>query len=174
MISHIPELVKAGLSSWKIEGRMKSIHYVATVVKTYREALDLYWENPKSFRFRNEWLLELQKVSDRGFTTGFYFGADPGGMTETAHQLLSSQVQFAGLVLEHQKSDLALVEQRNRFAVGDWLEVLEPEGALYTFQVKNMYDESGAKIEAAPHPQQKVYVEVPKVIPPYSLLRRKV
>lgn len=174
MISHIPELVKAGLSSWKIEGRMKSIHYVATVVKTYREALDLYWESPENFRFQEEWLLELQKVSDRGFTTGFYFGADPGGMTEGTHQPLPSQVQFVGVVLDHQRSNLALVEQRNRFAVGDWLEVLEPKGAPYTFQVTNLYDESGTKIEAAPHPQQKVYLEVPKIIPPYSLLRRKV
>lgn len=174
MITHIPELVNAGLSSWKIEGRMKSIHYVATVVKAYREALDLYWEDPESFRFREEWLLELQKVSDRGFTTGFYFGKDPNGMEEAIDQSYSPQVQFVGLVLEQPKTDLALVEQRNRFAVGDWLEVLEPKGAPYTFQVKNLYDESGAKIEAAPHPQQKVYLEVPKVIPPYSLLRRRI
>lgn len=173
MISHVPALVRAGLDSWKIEGRMKSIHYLATVVKTYREALDLFWENPDSYSFREDWLLELQKVSDRGFTTGFYFGP-PHGDRETPAGRVPLPVQFVGLVLEHPYPDLALVEQRNRFAVGDTLEVLSPQGAPFTFRLEKLYDESGAPLDAAPHAQQKVYLEVPERITPYSILRRRV
>lgn len=173
MISHIPELVQAGLDSWKIEGRMKSIHYVATVVKTYREALDLYWEDPERYRFREEWLSELQKVSDRGFTTGFYF-RPPHLEEKEPGQRPSPEVQFVGLVLDHQFPGPALVEQRNRFGPGDWLEVLQPQGELIAFRLEKLYDESGAPIESAPHAQQKVYIEAPGQLAPYSILRRKV
>ncbi|HHY60145.1 MAG TPA: U32 family peptidase [Clostridia bacterium] len=172
MIAHIPDLARAGLDSWKIEGRMKSIHYVATVVKTYREALDLFWEDPERYRFRPEWLSELKKVSDRGFTTGFYFGQphreEPGKERERP------EVQFVGLVLDHPFPGLALVEQRNHFRVGDVLEVLEPEGEPSVFRLEELYDEAGAPLEAAPHARQRVYLAAPKKLTPYSLLRRRV
>ena len=175
MIHHIPELAHSGITSWKIEGRMKSIHYVATVVKAYREAIDLYWQNPAGYRFQSRWDDELEKVSDRGFTTGFYFeGAQRGCMVEEDSTTSSPKVAFVGLVLDNHSNGLTLVEQRNRFSVGDWLEVLEPKGHPFVFQLENMYDESGSKIQSAPHPQQKVFIEAPKQIIPNGILRRKI
>lgn len=175
MIHHIPELAEGGINSWKIEGRMKSIHYVATVVKAYREAIDSYWQNPADYEFQPRWDDELGKVSDRGFTTGFYFGeAKSGSMVEEGEAPSFANVEFTGLVLGTDTNGLTLVEQRNRFSIGDWLEVLQPEGIPFAFRLEKLYDESGNKIQSAPHPQQKVYLELPKPVEPHTLLRRRI
>lgn len=173
MIRHIPQLASAGLTSWKIEGRMKSIHYLATVVKVYREAMDAYFQNPEDYQFQSRWDDELQKVSDRGFTTGFYFeGAKKGCMVEEGEPASPPQVEFVGLVLGNESNGLTLVEQRNRFSVGDRLEVLEPHGDPYTFRLEKLLDENGSPIPAAPHPQQKVFIQAPKPIQLNGILRR--
>lgn len=173
MIRHIPQLAAAGLASWKIEGRMKSIHYLATVVKAYREAMDAYFQNPEGYQFQSHWEDELRKVSDRGFTTGFYFEESKRGcMVGDGEPAAASQVEFVGLVLGNDSNGLTLVEQRNRFFVGDLLEVLEPQGKPFTFQLERLYDEEGCAIQSAPHPQQKVFIHAPRPIQPNGILRR--
>lgn len=174
MIRHIPSLAKAGLASWKIEGRMKSIHYVATVTKAYREALDLFRQDPEAYQFQMRWEQELGKVTDRGFTTGFYFDSpNRNDMMENNKKQATPEIDFVGIVLDSSPRGQSLVEQRNRFRVGDWLEVLEPKGEPFGFQLEALFDEGGKKIEVAPHPQQKVWLETPRPIQVNGLLRRR-
>lgn len=174
MLENIPELICAGLSSFKIEGRMKSIHYVATVVKTYREAIDAYYRDPEGYVFQKEWLEEVSKVSDREYTTGFYF-SKPGS---DAHNYVTTKLprkyDFVGLVLDYDsEKKMALVEQRNRFAVGDVLEVFGPHTAPQAVEVKTMYDTTGQAVDSAPHPQQQLYLKVDFPLEPFAMLRTK-
>ncbi len=172
MIKYIPELADLGLASWKIEGRMKSIHYVATVTKVYREALDLYWQEPKSYCFNPLWYEELTKVSDRGFTTGFYFNEARGAEGIEKIKKEKEKIDFVGLVLEGEKKGKILVEQRNYFERGDQLELLQPQGENITFKLEHLFDEMGNPIDAARHPQQKIYIEAPTSLSAATLLRR--
>ncbi|HHX50327.1 MAG TPA: U32 family peptidase, partial [Clostridia bacterium] len=169
LIRQLPELIDAGLNSWKIEGRMKSIHYVATVTKTYRQALDLYWGNPEDYDFKESWWGELEKTADRGFTTGFYFGQpDREKQWKGEHQW-----EFAGVVLcyDHCRQK-ALVEQRNRFSREDVLEVFGPNTPKKMFSLDYLENERGERISSAPHPQQKVWINVPGEVEAYSMIRR--
>ncbi|MDS1030033.1 U32 family peptidase [Bacillota bacterium LX-D] len=171
MIEHLPLLIKAGVSSLKIEGRMKSIHYVATVVKAYRQAIDAYY---KGFPFDMSWLEELEKVSEREYTTGFYF-SKPG---KEDHNYISTKTsknyEFVGMVLNCENDkDLVLVEQRNKFSLGDDIEVFGPNTSPKSFVVTEMYDEDGNAIATAPHPKQKLYIKIKFPIEKFSLLRRK-
>lgn len=174
MIHHIPELAELGLTSWKIEGRMKSIHHVATVTKVYREALDLYWKNKEEYQFNPLWDEELAKVSDRGFTTGFYFSEAKGsqGIVSEGDETQRGNVDFVGLVLEGENKEQVLVEQRNYFEPGDLIEVLQPKGSNFTFKLEKIFDKKGQSIDAARHPQQKVFIQAPKPLISSSLLRR--
>jgi putative protease len=169
LIRHIPELIDAGLTSWKIEGRMRSIHYVATVTKTYRQALDLYWEDPENYSFQESWWGELEKTSDRGFTSGFFFG-QPEMETERREE---QQWEFAGVILSYDRQrQKALVEQRNRFSQKDMLEIFGPNTPGKVFILDYLENEQGERISSAPHPQQKVWIHVPMEVEPFSLIRR--
>lgn len=174
MLEHIPRMVEAGLDSFKIEGRMKSIHYVATIVKTYREAIDSYVYSPSTFKMREEWLAEVGKVSHRDYTTGFYFGR-PGTVD---HNYDSSayrrEYDFVALVLDydHQKG-IATLEERNRIQVGDELEFFGPRTPPFTHQVTYMENEEGCSIPVAPHPRQIIKMPVEFPLEPWSLARRK-
>lgn len=174
MLEYIPELIKAGITSFKIEGRMKSIHYVATVIKAYRQALDAYYADPEGYRFDNKWLEEVNKVSEREYTTGFYFQKPDSQAYNYGTTKLPRAYNFVGLVLDYNaEKNLAMVEQRNRFAVGEVLEVFGPHTDCRTFKVTEMFDAEGQPILNAPHPQQKVFLKVEFPLEPYSLLRRK-
>ncbi|KNZ70198.1 peptidase U32 [Thermincola ferriacetica] len=171
MIRHIPELVTAGIRSFKIEGRMKSIHYVATVLKAYRQAIDTFMENPEQYRFREEWLEEIMKVSHREYTTGFYFGRQPAA--ENYSCSYKRTYDFVGLVKEYlAEEQTAVVEQRNRFARGDRVEIVGPNMGPMEVEINEMWDEDGQPIEAAPHPQQIVKIKMPVRVEPFSLIRR--
>ena len=173
LISHLPELMDSGLDSFKIEGRMKSVHYVATVVKIYREAIDSYYSNPDTFHVRQEWLDELQKVSHREYTTGFYFNK-----TTEQDQIYtsSSYIQthdFIGLVKEYNPiTGMAVVEQRNNMKIGDEIEIMQPGAENFVQIIREMSDAEGNSIEVAPHPQQIVTMPVDKPVVPYAMLRR--
>ncbi len=172
LIEHIPELVRAGVNSFKIEGRMKSANYVAGVVKAYREALDAYLRAPDNYRFNAAWMEEISKVSHRRYTTGFLFG-NPGvaGQHYEGEIYLRSHT-FVGLVKSYdQKTGLALVEQRNRFTVGDKVEILVPGGDNFKQRVVFIYDEEGHPVTSAPHPRQLVRVPLERPVPPYSIIR---
>lgn len=173
LIEYIPELVQAGISCFKIEGRMKSVNYVAGVVKAYREALDAYLRDPGNYRFDPAWLEEIGKVSHRDYTTGFLFGNPGAGGQHYEGEVYRRSHAFVGLVRNFDHSaGMALVEQRNRFAVGDEVEILVPRGNNFKQRVTEIYDEEGHSVEAAPHPQQMVRVPIHRPVPPYSILRR--
>lgn len=174
MIRHIPELFRAGLDSLKIEGRMKSVHYVATVVKAYREAIDSFSANPDEYQFRQEWIDEIKKVSHREYTTGFFFGRDDfkGENTETSKY--RRDYDFVGVVREYRAEEgLAVIEQRNRFMVGEKLEITGPQTKLFDQVVTAMFDGQGKPIQSAPHPQQTVILPVDGPVQPLDLLRRE-
>ncbi len=175
LLPHIGAVMKMGLDSLKIEGRMKSAHYVASVVKAYRMAMDACASEGENFKVRKEWLEELEKVSHRPYTTGFFFRKPTG---EDQIYGTSSYVQwadFVGLVSEYDETTgLAVVEQRNHMKLGEVLEVFQPTGETFRQELREMYDEGGASIEAAPHPQQIVRMRMEKPVEPFSILRREI
>lgn len=173
MINHIPELVRSGITSFKIEGRMKSIHYVATVTKVYREAIELYLKDPQHFRPDPAWMEELAKVSHREYTTGFYLGK-PGAEDHVYGSSSYYQTHdFVGLVKEYLPDrKMAVVEQRNNMRLGDKLEIMRPGQTNLPYEIHSMFDENGTEIEVAPHPQQTVFMPMEFPVSPYALLRR--
>ncbi|MGE5474783.1 MAG: peptidase U32 family protein [Ignavibacteriales bacterium] len=175
MIEHIPEMIDAGVSSLKIEGRMKSSFYVATVVKAYRQAIDDYCESPDKYNNnKGKYIEEISKASHRNFTTGFYFGK-PG--TESHNYNSSSYMReydFIGLVLDYDASTgIALVEQRNRFFKGDKIEVVPPEGNWYEETIDWIKNSDGDNIDVAPNAQMIVTIPISKKVERYTILRRK-
>lgn len=173
LIEHIPELIGAGVSSFKIEGRMKSVNYVAGVVKAYREALDAYSCDSENYCFNPAWLEEIGKVSHRDYTTGFLFGSPGPAGQHYAGEIYRRSHIFAGLVRGYDHdSGMAVIEQRNRFAVGDEVEIMVPRGGSFRQKVKRIIDEQGHAVDAAPHPQQVVRIPLDKPVPEYSIMRR--
>lgn len=174
LIEHIPALIQAGVGSFKIEGRMKSAYYVATVVKVYREVIDAYFQDPENFCFEHKWLAELAKVSHRHYTTGFAYKKPD----ENDHRYdTSSYVRsfdFIGTVLEYlPETGEMRVEQRNHMSVGEQIEIVPPRGPFISWQITAMKNNLGEHIEHAPHPKQEVLMPAPKGgVKPYSLIRR--
>lgn len=173
LIEHLPELIEAGVNALKIEGRMKSAYYVATIVHAYRLALDAYYADPANYRFDPKWFEEICKVSHRDYTTGFLFGrplADDHNY-QTSNYLRS--YDFVGLIQEYdQKSGWALVEQRNRFGIGDILEITGPQTRTFTQELMEMTDADGFALETAPHPQQLVRLKLSHPAEPWDMIRR--
>lgn len=172
MIEFIPQLIGTGIDCFKIEGRMKSIHYVATVVKAYREAIDAFFTSHWDYiRKMPVWVSELKKAGSRPYNTGFYFGPPKTAIPHEGEE--AETLQFVGVVLEYDGlNKRILVEQRNRFFAGDVLEVLSPTGENFRWKMEKIIDSEGNSLAAAPHPKQQVYLPVPREIEPGSLLRR--
>lgn len=175
MIEHIPEIIKSGITSLKIEGRMKSMFYVATVVRAYRKAIDSYLADPDNYKFDNTWLEELNKASNREFTTGFYLDKPDNEDQNYVTNAYSREYDFLGVVREYDEStSMALVEQRNKINVGDEIEVFGPGIEYCTMKVEKMLDvETGEAIESAPHAQQMINIEMNFPVNKDFLLRRK-
>ncbi|TLM99990.1 U32 family peptidase [bacterium] len=172
MIEHIPELITAGIDSFKIEGRMKSVHYVATVVRAYREAIDAYFENPRGYVMNPRWMEDILKVSHRDYTTGFFFGR-PDLRGENYASDYRRYYDFIGLVRGYRpESGLAVIEQRNRFQLGDEIEITGPQTDTFSQVITAMWDEDGRPIEAAPHPQQIVLIKTDRPVAARDMLRR--
>lgn len=173
LIRHLPELIKAGVHSFKIEGRMKSIHYVATVVYAYRKALDAYYANPEGYVFNEQWYKEILKVSHRDYTTGFLFGKPQSEAHNYETSAYLRSYDFVGLVMAYDPATaMVTVEQRNNFKVGDELEIIGAQTELFTQTLEFMTDEAGQPIEIAPHPQQLVHFKVEKPVRPWDMIRR--
>jgi len=173
MIQYIPQLVKAGIKSFKIEGRVKSSYYVATVVRSYRMAIDEFFKDPENYSFDEDWIKEIKKASHRDFTTGFYFGKP----TEEDQVYTSSSYirsyDFLGLVLEYDEdTKLATVEQRNRMFVGDEVEVFGPGKKHFTQKIYKMWDEEGNEIDVAPHPQQIIKIKMDSKVNKWDIIRK--
>lgn len=173
MIEHIPELVKAGISSFKLEGRAKSAYYTTIVTNAYRSAIDGYLKNPSDDYKPEQWIVdEVRKISYRDYCTGFYFG----------HPRDNAQIYYDGiykrewdLIANVVSSDgqRVYLEQRNKFIDGDELEVLSPEKEPFMIKVEDLRNESGEKIESAPHPMEKVSIKCDKHIETGSIVRKE-
>lgn len=175
LLPYLPDVIESGVDSLKIEGRMKSVHYAASVVKAYRMAIDSYFENPEAFAVKDEWLEELEKVSHRSYTTGFYYGKP----TEKDQIYTSSSYiqtsDFVGLVLDYDEATgFATVEQRNNMKLGQEIEVFQPQLPGYRQLLGEMYNHEGEAIEVAPHPQQIVKIRMEAPVEPYAILRRDI
>ena len=174
MVRYIPELVQSGITSFKIEGRMKSSSYVAAVVGAYRKAIDAYKKDPENWEFKEEWQIELDKASHREFATGFYFGkmGKEGHNYETSNYV--RDYVFVGIVREYdEKTGLAKVEQRNRILKGDRLEIMDPQDETFEIEVVEMFDAEMTPIETAPHPQMTFYIKLDRKVRPMAILRRE-
>lgn len=174
MIEHISELMDIGLDSLKIEGRMKSLHYVATVTRTYRQALDEWSKNSDDYQFKEEWLKELKKISHRHYATGFYLGK-PGPESQNYESSAYSRgYDFMGIVQDYFPEDgEAVIEVRSKFFVNDVVEFFGPETEPFVEELEYIKNEEGELIEDAPHPHQLITVKVKNPVQKYDLVRRE-
>ncbi|MDY2959684.1 MAG: U32 family peptidase [Hornefia sp.] len=176
MIKHIPELISCGIASAKIEGRIKSLYYVATVIHAYRQAIDAYYENPDNYTFKEEWFEELQKASHREFTTGFYFNKTTHEDQNYETSAYIKEYSFIGIVKEYDpESGYAVVQQRNKMVIGDEIEIFGPAPGFSSQKLSEMYDaETGEKLESAPHPKQLLRIKMEKPVAENYILRKKI
>ena len=159
MLEHIPDMAKAGITSLKLEGRMKSIFYVAHVVHAYRQAIDAYEKDPEHFSADPSWMNEMLKASHREFCTGFYYGRPEEKGQNYESSSYTRDYAFLGLVLDYDPSAReAVIEQRNKIVLGDTVEFFGPDGVVFTQTIREMKDEEGNSIEAAPHPRQIIKI----------------
>lgn len=174
LLKYIPDLVEAGVDSLKIEGRMKSVHYAATVTKVYREAVDSYLADPEHYEVKPEWIEELEKISHRPYTEGFSV-EKPDETAQNYGQSSNTQTHdFIALVEGYNVEEgYAYLEQRNNFKVGDEVEFCQPHGELVHHVITKMTDEEGNEITVAPHPQMKVRLYIDTPLEEYAMMRRR-
>jgi putative protease len=172
MIEHIPELIDAGINSFKIEGRMKTALYVATVARTYRKAIDDYLESEEKYRANMPWYQdEIARCTYRQFTTGFYFGKPSEESQIYDSNTYVNEYTYLGIVDSINDKGLARLEQRNKFSVGETIEIMKPDGRDIETLVKAIYAEDGTQQESAPHPQQLIDIELETVPEAGDILR---
>ncbi len=172
MIEHIPEMVDAGIDSFKIEGRMKTALYVAAVARTYRKAIDDYFTSEEKYRGNMDWYRsEISKCTYRQFTTGFYFGKPDENTQIYDSNTYVNEYVYLGMIEEVSKEGKVRIEQKNKFSVGDHIEIMKPGGENVEVEVLSLTTDEGEKVESAPHPQQKLWVELSKKTEQYDLLR---
>jgi putative protease len=161
MIEHVPELVAAGIDSWKIEGRMKTALYVATVARTYRKAIDDYFESEEKYRSNLPWYREeIRKCTFRQFTTGFYFGKPSEESMVYDNNTYKQDAVYLGVVRKTEDGSLAMFEQKNKFSVGDTIEIMKPDGRDVPAIVMSLRTMDGGQVESAPHPQELLWAEL--------------
>ncbi len=174
MIEHIPELIDAGIDSFKIEGRMKTALYVATVARTYRKAIDDYQKDPKLYEANLEWYKEeIGKCTYREFTTGFYFGKPDENAQIYDSNTYVKNYTYLGTVEETDAVGRCRIEQKNKFSVGETIEVMKPDGRNLMAVVKGIFDEEGTARESAPHPKEILWIELDQETDTYDILRRR-
>lgn len=174
MIEYIPEIFDAGINSLKIEGRMKTALYVATVARTYRRAIDDYLESPDKYIANLEWYKqEIGKCTYRQFTTGFYFGKPTQETQIYDNNVYIKEYTYLGIVGERNDEGLYRIEQRNKFSVGQKIEVMKPNGDNIEVIVKRIMNEEGLEVESAPHPKQVLFIDLGIELDQYDILRVK-
>ena len=174
MIEHIPEMLATGVDSYKIEGRMKTALYVATVARTYRKAIDDYLESPEKYQANMPWYQEqISNCTYRQFTTGFFLGKPDESAQIYDNNTYLKEYTYLGIVGECNEQGLYRIEQRNKFSVGETIEVMKPNGDNIEVVVKQILDEEGNQMESAPHPKQVLYIDLGQPLDMYDILRRK-
>ena len=175
LLSHLPELMEAGICSLKVEGRMKSAYYVATIIRAYRNMIDACFEGAKVSGDIHFWMEELQKVSHRPYTTGFYFGKPEKGALTLDDSQYIRPYDFIGVVQGYNaETGMATIEQRNHFAVGDTVEFFSPQYGWFQQTITEMWDKKGEPITVAPHAQQTVQLKVAQPVYTLDLMRKPV
>lgn len=174
MIEHIPDMIDAGIDSFKIEGRMKTALYVATVARTYRKAIDDYLESPEKYKENMPWYLEqIKSCTYRQFTTGFFYGKPSEETQIYDNNTYEKGYTYLGIVGEKNDAGMYRLEQRNKFSVGETIEVMKPDGRNIEVTVRAMTDDKGEAMESCPHPQQMFYVDLGIEVDEYDILRRR-
>lgn len=173
MVEYIPELVKAGIDSFKVEGRMKTVLYVATVARTYRKAIDEFFDSPDIYEANKTFYMEeIKKGVNRQFTTGFFFGKPTH--TDQIYDSNTYEKAYTYLgTIAGQKEGLYELEQKNKFSVGEVIEVIKPNGDTIEVGVRRITDNQGADMESCPHPQQTIYIDLGTKLNTYDILRQK-
>ncbi len=173
MIEHLPELTEAGIDSLKVEGRMKTALYVAAVARTYRRAIDDCFASEEVYRSNMDWYkAEIAKCTYRQFTTGFYFGKPNEDTQIYDNSTYVNEYVYLGSV-EAKKAGLAKIEQKNKFSIGDMIEIMKPDGRNIETVVEAMYDEEGNPVESCPHSKQKIWLKLSRETDVYDLLRTR-
>ncbi|MCI9081337.1 MAG: U32 family peptidase [Lachnospiraceae bacterium] len=173
MIEYIPELVEAGIDSFKIEGRMKTALYVATVARTYRKAIDDYFISRETYKQNMPWYLEqISNCTYRQFTTGFFFGKPDEHTQIYDSNTYVKEYTYLGIVGEEDDRGYR-IEQKNKFSVGETIEVMKPDGSNITVTVQSIRDDEGRQMESAPHPRQVLYIDLGQPLEKYDILRRQ-
>ena len=173
MIDHIPELLEAGIDSFKVEGRMKTALYVAVVTRAYRKAMDDYEKSPELYKANLLWYQEeIKKCTNRQFTTGFYFGKPDENAQIYGESTYEKNYTYLGTVEQVTEDGRIRIEQKNKFLVGEEIEVMKPDGRNLTVKVRGIYDEEGTPMESAPHARQILLVDLGIPLKAYDILRR--
>ena len=168
------DVLEAGIDSLKIEGRMKTALYVATVARTYRKAIDDYLEDPALYREHMPWYQEqIKSCTYRQFTTGFFYGKPDETTQIYDNNTYEKGYTYLGYIEEQREDGLYRITQRNKFLLGETIEVMKPDGRNLRAVVKGIFDEEGQSMESAPHPQQVLYVELDAEVSVYDILRRR-
>lgn len=174
MIEYIPEIVEAGIDSLKIEGRMKTALYVAAVARTYRKAIDDFFSSEEEYRKNMDWYrAEISKCTYRQFTTGFYFGKPSEETQIYDSNTYINEYVYLGMAEEITEDGKVRIEQKNKFCVGDTIEIMKPDGRNVVTKVEAMFDEKGNAVDSAPHPQQVLFLQLSETCEKYDLLRVK-
>lgn len=174
MIEHIPDLIESGIDSLKIEGRMKSIHYVSTVVNVYRKAVDYYCQDPEQYELKQEWVDELWKAAQRELATGFYYGIPTENEQLFGKPRRIPQYNFVGQVLEYNpETQIATIQERNKFVVGDTIEFYGPGMRHFTQVVEQIWDEENTEIQEANHPMMICKIKVDQPVEVYDMMRKQ-
>jgi len=174
MIEHIPEIIGSGVYSLKIEGRVKSEYYVATIIAAYRKAINAYYADPENYEFNPVWLEEVKKVSHRDYYTGFFFGIPDTGAQIYGSSSYIRTCDIIGIVLDYDvKTGLAKVTQRNRFFLGDEIEIMQPGKDFTTQKVEVLKDENMNDIEVANHAAMTLYIKTDVPVVKDAMLRKK-
>ncbi len=173
MLEYIPQLIEAGINSFKVEGRMKTALYVATVARTYRRAIDEYFLDPKLYEKNKPlYMEEIRKGVNRQFTTGFFFGKPKHEDQIYDHNTYEKAYTYLGTV-SGEREGLYLLEQKNKFTVGETVEIIKPDGSTIETLVKRITDENGMDMESCPHPRQMIYVDLGTELERFDIIRRK-
>lgn len=174
LIEHIPELVESGITSFKLEGRVKTEYYVATIVKAYREEIDRYFDNPEKYTFDKKQLEELCKVSHRPYTTGFSYHKPNGSEQVYTDSSYIRDYDLIGIVTDYdEKEKMMTITQRNRFFIGEEIEIMQPGKPFHKFKIEYMENEKGEKIEVAPHAAMIVRMKTDIPVLKHAMLRKK-
>ncbi|MCK1982062.1 MULTISPECIES: peptidase U32 family protein [Peribacillus] len=175
LIESLPGMIEIGIDSLKVEGRMKSIHYIATVVSVYRKVIDAYCADPDNFKIKQEWLEELDKCANRETASSFMEGEIPGYKQQMfGNHTVKTRFDFAGLVLDYdEESKIVTMQQRNFFKPGDEVEFFGPEIENFTQKIGTIWDESGKELEAARHPLQIVRIQVDNRVYVNNMMRKE-